>query len=209
VLVNPLANPYSGGMATLRDMLSGEPDMAAIEAHLDGLDASARIGAIRSLGARHEAALFDAAKGHRPLSLTDVVPDDRPPLTGVRHEGKNSLPVFSTFAKIFCRPDRATDRDERWGYNANPALIESFVGPGYFVAIAGEAPGEVLIDYQRIPPAKPDDWPALRPNDEGLSRLVFGGMQDVLRGVSQHVSIGRAFKKGNAMDAWFVLCREA
>jgi hypothetical protein len=34
-------------------------------------------------------------------------------------------------------------------------------------------------------------------------------MQDVLRGVSRHVSIGRAYKKGKPKGARFVLCRES
>ena len=33
-------------------------------------------------------------------------------------------------------------------------------------------------------------------------------MQDFMRGVSSHVSIGRAQKKGKNMDAWFVLSRD-
>ena len=36
---------------------------------------------------------------------------------------------------------------------------------------------------------------------------VYGGTQDVLRGVSEHVAVGRAFKGGKPMDNWFVLCR--
>jgi hypothetical protein len=33
-------------------------------------------------------------------------------------------------------------------------------------------------------------------------------MVDVMRGISSHVSIGRARKKNGWMDAWFVLVRE-
>jgi hypothetical protein len=33
-------------------------------------------------------------------------------------------------------------------------------------------------------------------------------MVDVMRGISNHVSIGRAWKQGKYMDAWFALVRE-
>jgi hypothetical protein len=45
------------------------------------------------------------------------------------------------------------------------------------------------------------------PNDARLSRLVFNGTQDVLRGISKHVCIGRASRGGKWMDNWFVLVR--
>jgi hypothetical protein len=32
-------------------------------------------------------------------------------------------------------------------------------------------------------------------------------MRDFLRGVSRHVSIGRATRGGKPLDNWFVLCR--
>ena len=44
--------------------------------------------------------------------------------------------------------------------------------------------------------------------DARLGRFVYAGMIDIMRGVSTHVTIGRALKGGKFMDAWFVLCRE-
>ena len=38
--------------------------------------------------------------------------------------------------------------------------------------------------------------------------LVWAGMTDVLRKVSEHVSIGAAYKGEHALDHYFVLCRE-
>jgi len=67
---------------------------------------------------------------------------------------------------------------------------------------------EVLVDYLQLPPAKLPHWPTILPNSSRLSRFVYNGTQDVLRGVSQHVSIGRAMKAGKYLPAWFVLCRE-
>jgi hypothetical protein len=127
----------------------------------------------------------------------------------VVHHGKNSLPAFTTFAKVFVRPDDPEAvKTELWGYNRNPAFIETAVGPGYFVAHAHEVDGEMLVSYLRVPPRKPDGWPEIVPNSSRFSRFVYYKMEDVLRGVSSHVSIGRATRGGKDMDAWFVLCRE-
>ena len=54
-------------------------------------------------------------------------------------------------------------------------------------------------------------------NERGIGpRAVYGNMIDIMRGLSKHVSIGRAKRVKQAgkpesaqwMDAWFVLCRE-
>jgi hypothetical protein len=37
---------------------------------------------------------------------------------------------------------------------------------------------------------------------------VYAGMKDYMRRVSEHVSIGRAYKHEKPMNAWFVLVRE-
>jgi hypothetical protein len=192
---------------TLSDLLSaGDPDVAAVEAYLDGLDSTTRLAEARSLGRRAQARLFEAAAGHRALALTDFVPADTKPMVGVVHHGKNSLPAFNRFAKVFCRPDAGSD-EELWGYNRNSPLVETTVGPGYFVAY-GHGDGELLIDYLRVPPKRPDPWPEILPNAARLSRFVYHRTQDVVRGVSRHVSIGRMTKNGTSRSNWFVLCRE-
>jgi hypothetical protein len=58
-----------------------------------------------------------------------------------------------------------------------------------------------------VPSAKPDAWPPIKPNSAGGSRFVYFQTQDVLRGVSRHVSVGRDTKHGKPLDRWFVLCR--
>jgi len=45
------------------------------------------------------------------------------------------------------------------------------------------------------------------PNSHRLSRFVFQGMQYVLLGVSDHVTIGRAMRAGLWLPNWFVLVR--
>lgn len=181
--------------------------MRAVASHLDQLGADARVEEIRTLGRAQQARLFEAAQGHRPLSLNDLVPSDQPPMQEVVHHGKNSLPVFNRFAKAFVRPlDSPTG--ELWGYNRAGAFVETVVGPGYFVACQADTPGELLIDYVRVPPERPAHWPEVLPNSARVSRLVYNGTQDVLRGVSEHVTIGRAFRGGKPMSAWFALCRD-
>lgn len=180
--------------------------MSALAGHLDGLDSATRIKEIRTLNRGHQRRLFDAAKGHKPISLNQIVSPERGAMCEVVHHGKNSLPTFSQFAKVFVRP--ASDANELWGYNRAGAFVETVVGPGYFVAYPSDLDGEVFVDYLRLPPEKPDHWPAIIPNSARLSRFVYHGTQDIVRGVSKHVTVGRAIKGGKPMSAWFVLCRD-
>jgi hypothetical protein len=191
----------------LDDLLrSGSFDIEDVGRRLDQLAPAARLEAVRSLGGRAQAELYDAAKGARKLRLEDIVPSQLAPLQEVVHEGKNSLPAFTQFAKVFCRPKNGEAR-ELWGYNRSGKLIERAVGPGYYVAYEG--PGdEVLVDYTRLPKGKPAHWPEILANEQRLSRFVYAGMIDALRGVSTHVSIGRAIRNGKVQDNWFVLCRQ-
>jgi hypothetical protein len=146
-------------------------------------------------------------KGLVQLTLEHFVPHDAPPMKTVIHSGKNSIPVFSRFEKRFTRPAAGSDR--LWGYNQNPRTIQGVTGPGYFVCYAIDA-GEVLIDYCEVPPGpEPEGWPSILPNSAGFSRFIYNRTKDTMRGVSKHVSIGRASRDGKAMDNWFVLCRRS
>jgi hypothetical protein len=185
---------------------TGSFDIEDVGRRLDQLHPAARLTAVRSLGGRAQAELFDAAKGVRKLRLEDLVPFKTLALQEVVHEGKNSLLAFTHFAKVFCRPKHGEAR-ELWGYNRNSKLVERAVGPGYYVAYEG--PGEeVLVDYTRSPKGKLSHWPEILGNEERLSRFVYAGMIDALRGVSEHVTIGRAIRNGKVADNWFVLCRQ-
>jgi hypothetical protein len=183
-------------------------DLPGLARFFDGLSDDARVAATVSMTPRQQARLFEAAQGFQALTLEHFVPAGVPPLTQVRHAGKNSIPVVSRFEKRFCLPAAGSDR--LWGYNLNPRSIQFATGPGYFVCYAIDA-GQVLIDYCQVPadkPAgKPDGWPDVRPNSAGLSRFIYNRTQDTMRGVSKHVSIGRAAREGKVMDNWFVLCR--
>ncbi len=182
---------------------------------LDELGPMGRLETIRGWERGTQSALFDAARGYLPLTLEHFVPASVGSLTEVIHHGKNSLAAFTHFQKRFCRVVSKDGKDVHViGYNHQDMAL--WTGPGYYYARQGapedkaeaSGEGEVLIDYRTVPAVKPEGWPEILPNSARLGRFVYGGMIDVMRGISRHVSIGRARKQGKWMDAWFVLCRE-
>lgn len=187
---------------------AGAVDVKGLGRYLDELPDATRIRAARELDAKEQARLFDAAKGVRPITLADFVPADLPAMRQVIHHGRNTLPTFKMFQKRFCRPEAAGGAagTELWGYNEQ--AMRWATGPGYFIARA--APGdEVVIDYHDVPTGTPPPtWPKILPNSKRLSRFVYYQTRDFMRGVSKHVSIGRASRNEAQMDNWFVLCRE-
>jgi hypothetical protein len=172
---------------------------------LDGMREDVRLATVLNLRKRQLAPLFEAAAANERLRLTDLVPAEVPALTEVIHEGKNSLPLFTRFQKRFCRPQAAEGvGSELWGYNEQ--TFRTSTGPGYFVVHPSEG-GELVVDYTRLPPGKLQAWPRIIPNSARLSRFIYYQTTDVLRRVSQHVVIGRAYRKGRPFDAWFALVR--
>ncbi len=193
-------------MAGIHDFFSGSSvDMKALCEYLDGLPQRKRIDEVTSLSAKEQSRLWDAAHGFRKVTLDDIVPPGTAPLKQVIHHGRNSMPIFTRFQKRFCKPDEPARKDELWGYNHQDLSIVT--GPGYYVS-KNVDDGEVVIDYREIPPRKPNGWPEILPNSAKLSRFIYYNMEDFLRGVSKHVTIGRATRNGRHLDNWFVLCRE-
>jgi hypothetical protein len=180
-------------------------DMAGLADYLDHLDAPARLREVRSLVKREQVKLFEAAAGARSIHLAHFVPAGIPPLREVIHYGRNSLPAFHTFEKRFCLPD--TGGDELWGYNEH--ALRALTGPGYFVVRepSHAERAEMVIDYTELPPSKPEAWPPIRPNSARLGRFIYHQTRDIVRAVSQHVTVGRDTRNGQPLDAWFVLCR--
>ena len=175
---------------------------------LDGSTHDERVEAVRSLGRSEQRRLYGAVDGFRPVRLEHLVPPSVEAFTSVRHYGRNTLPLFTSFEKRFCRPRGADSLNPALLYGFNFQILAPVTGPGYFVA--REAPGrpEVAIDYNDVPPEHPEGWPEIRRNERGLARFVYGFMVDTLRGVSEHVSIGSAARRGKDIGSWFVLCRE-
>ncbi len=190
------------------DLVTAEDiDMDALEAAFDEATHDQRVQAIREFTPKIQRRLFEAAEG-RAVSIEQIVPAGRGELEEVIHEGQNTLPAFRKFQKRFCRPSsdqRQSDREVLWGYNHQ--TMAPFTGPGYFVAYEDEDSGEVWIDYRELPTERPDAWPKIVDNKARLGRFVYHGMVDRLRRVSQHCTIGRAYK-GKPMSAWFVLVRK-
>jgi hypothetical protein len=181
-----------------------DPDAALdeIAALLDGLDHDGRWALLSRLNRSQQRVLFRKAD---PATM-DVghLVGDAPPLTGVVHDGMNTLAAFRRFQKRFCRQGSGSG-EELYGYNEGPT--RRLIGPGYFVALPAEG-GGVVVDYFRVPSGPvPAGWPRVVPNSEGLQRFVFHETRDYLRRVSAHVSVGAAYKRDRPLDHYFVLCR--
>ena len=170
---------------------------------LNQLSATDRLTQSRSLGPRDQRKLWEMCEG-RAVTLDQIVPRDRTGQT-VRHLGRNTLPVFKIFEKRFHRP--SDDHPTLWGYNEG--ATRGLVGPGYFVCRESDQPeiGSVVVDYEMLPEEAPEGWPVIKSNERGVSRLVYAFMHDYLRSVSEHVTIGRAYRKGAESPNYFTLCR--
>jgi hypothetical protein len=172
------------------------------------MDHNSRLWTMLTIEPKEQRALWDIFEGNTAPADHFVQPGTGP-LVEVIHHGKNTLPMHNFFQKRFCLAD--DDSTELWGYNHQSLAWAT--GPGYFVAHPAaedekDGPSDYYIDYTRIPPKKPETWPGIITNEKKLGRFVYSGMKDYMRKVSEHVSIGRAYKGGKPMNAWFVLCRE-
>jgi hypothetical protein len=189
----------------LKNLIETHLDLPRLSKDLDELGHPGRVWSVLQWTRPNMAVLWEATKGFRPVTLDDFAPPSVEPLVQVIHDGKNSLALFNHFEKRFCRPKAAEQQGELFGYNHQST--SAFTGPGYFVVRPSADAGEVDIDYTKLPTEKPEAWPPIVPNSRRLGRFVFGGMVDVMRGISSHVTIGRARRGAKWMDAWFVLVR--
>ncbi len=194
----------AAGTSTSKSQSENEGPRGATFPDFDNLDLAGKLEAMRGLGARAQAALFEACAPNEPVAIADLLPaTPRPGVTYI-WEGVNSLPAFRRFQKRFTR----TDEEGRLaGYNHQGLMW--LVGPGCFVAhAAGKgAPGAVVIDYTMTPGGQPAGWPRVVPAGKGLSRFVYGGMHDYMRRVTKDVLIGWAWKHGKPTGNYFLLAR--
>jgi hypothetical protein len=116
-----------------------------------------------------------------------------------RFAGRNSLALFSRFEKWFFRSGERT-------FGMNRHALRPLIGPGYF-GVQERPSGGLVFDYGKLPDAAPQAWPAVRSNDKGLARAVYGGLVDEVVWVSRDVLVGAAFRDGRPMDSYFVLAR--
>lgn len=195
----------------LQLLISQGADLAAIAGHLEALDAAERLRQCRALGRKAQRQLFGLAQ--LQVSLDDLAPPGVAPLVEIRHLGQNTLPLpppWQRFEKRMCRPADASPR--LFGYNEGST--RPLIGPGYFVAYStADHPqwrdrGGVVVDYAQVPDAAVvAGWPKVVPNHKGLQQFVFEGTSDFLRKVSDHVTIGAAYKRDKPLDHYFVLVR--
>ncbi len=179
-------------------------ELARVTEHLESQNHPERVEQVVALKRKDQEKLWAIAEKSKPLSLSYVLPDSAEPLQYFPFEGKNSLPLFTRFQKVFYRDSKGNI----CGYNNSP--VGWLVGPGYYVCgMNPKAPEyEIQVDYTRLPEEHPPGWPRIKSNDIFPTRFVYGGTKDNLRWVSKDVVIGRAFRMGeDPMPNWFVLCR--
>ena len=179
-------------------------DLATLTKHLGKLSPDQRRYEATEVNKAQQVALCEAAgRSPHPISLDYLLPANAKPYVPYPFDGRNSLPIFTRFQKVFYKMD-----DGRIG-GFNNQNLGWFTGPGYYVAEMVEGhPGEIGVNYMKIPGTKPQGWPPIKPNEAFPSRFIYANMIDYLRWVSDDVVIGRAYRAGTKpMPNWFLLSR--
>ncbi len=191
----------------LRELIDHHAAPEELAFYLDELTHEQRLQLVMEMTRSDLRGLYHNAHGATPISLEHFVPQGVDDLQEVIHWGRNSLVGFRAFQKRFCRPPTEDGVEPvLWGYNEQ--TMRTFTGPGYFIARRGIVDTPVWIDYCRLPPGRAPSWPPILPNSSRLSRVIYYGTIDRMRRVSNHVSIGAAYRNNKPMGAYFVLCRQ-
>lgn len=190
---------------SLTELLAADPaDVPAIRKLLDESDTHGRLHQVRSLPRKQHAKLYDVCKAARPVTREDFIPPEFADAV-VRHHGINTMPMFRTFEK----PMYVTEGGLIGGRNVQ--FWSWITGPGYFTVTSGDGPGDeggVYFDYTTLPDSKPSAWPTIRSNRFMFSYFVYAYMNDFMRSVSEHVTIGKAYRNGKSLGMYFILVRE-
>ena len=188
---------------TLANLIDKGASLADLTQLSDGLGVDDRMQQMRALGAKQLGKLYETAAGQRDIVALDYFLADRKAATA-EWFGKNSLPVFSAFSKLFTH---STEGGTLTGHNKG--ATQWLIGPGYFTTLRHPERGqEFLFDYTRYPPAAPPGWPPFKRNESGVSRVVFYDMHDYFRPVGGSLGIGGAYtSKGKFKGQYFALCR--
>ena len=196
------ANSAGAASSLLRRLVADRAGATQVTEYLDGLEASDRVKEVLGVTRQGVKDLYKAMAGAPPATVDELVPPEEK--RTVIYEGRNSLPVFSRFQKRIARIG-----EEVVGYNHQ--LLSFATGPGYFLVRGplgeGEHGGELLFDYTVAPPLGPSDWPRYKSNNAGLSRQIFGNLNDYVRSVAAGVFVGKAFKLGTEQGTYFSLSR--
>ena len=181
--------------------------LADVATRLEALTHGERLAWIRGLPGGILGRLFDAAAGN-PITAEDLVPAAVPDGVTVRHLGINSLPLFRLVEKPMYRGEDGEI------YGNNVQAWQWLTGPGYFKVGPDRAPSAegatatLAFDYTRLPGTPPTGWPRVMSNRRGFSYLVFRDLFDVMRRVSDHVTIGHAYRGDHSLGQYFALVRE-
>jgi hypothetical protein len=166
---------------------------AAIRGPLEAAAQDAQLNWMHGLGKREMARLYELGE---PVGLDHFVGAEG---QVIEHEGQNSLPpLIDRFEKHMVRRGGVLQGWNKQGFGW-------LVGPGHFTLVERE--GTTVFDYTAPPADAPAGWPPVVPNDRGLSNLVYGGMVDVMRRVSDHIVVGKAYRRGKDAGAYFLLYR--
>lgn len=187
-----------------------DANASQIKEFLDRQDHQTRLDILHAAKRLDMELLWKKAEGFLPLISDDLVPKDQPMLTPVSFAGKNSLPIpfLTRFKKVFyqyCEFDFEAQGPSCYGRNFQWSSFAT--GPGYFRVSEADRNGELRFDYSYVPGRCPADWGRIRGNEIGLPKLVYGGLQDTLRKLSDHFIVSRAVKI-NGKPTFFLLCRE-
>ncbi len=203
--VNETATSAATSATSFEQLVRDGASAAELASHLDALSPDERVEQVIAVKGRRLAKLWELVAGAAPITIEDMVP---PSETGTRiYEGRNSLPAFTRFQKRMTR----LSTGQVIGYNHQVAA--PVTGPGYFVVqpplASGDHQGELYFDYSEFdtaaPSEAPEGWPPFKPNEAGLSSLVYAHMKDYCRRVARGVLIGMAFKNEVSQNAWFTL----
>jgi hypothetical protein len=175
-------------------------DCSEIASMLDSATHDERVRLTRNISRQNFQRLYAAVKGFKPISVDELVPTSEA-LSPVEHVGTNNLPLAREFSKVMYREPNGG------AAGRNVQTLSWATGPGYFT-VEPHQDGEVIINYLKLPEARAPEWPAITDNARGLSYFIYRGMHDVMRGISKHVTIGRARRFGKDLPNYFVLVRK-
>jgi hypothetical protein len=177
--------------------LPASTDIQTLAAALDVASERARLAWLNGLPAKQLGTLYDMCEG-RTAQVNEMHGDEG---QVVIHQGMNSLALFRSFQKRMVLHEGQVK-----GHNHQPWAW--LVGDGTFIVTPSpEVEGELYFDYTRLPDSGFGGFPPVKDNSAGLSRFVYGEMIDVVRRVSEHVVIGKAYKRGAFAGQHFALCR--
>ena len=169
------------------------PSLEAIVTALEAHSVEEQANWMHGLGRKEMARLYDWGG---PVPLDHFLGGDGEVIV---HEGQNSLlPGIDRFEKHMVLRSGVMQGYNKQGFGW-------FTGPGHF--LLREEDGTTVFDYNQVPSDAPQGWPAVRANTGFPDLLVYGHMVDVMHRVSSRMTVGKAFKKGKEVGAYFLLLR--